>query len=207
MSMFSSGSAVTTYITIPSFDSPIQIMKINGWIVFQQRIDGSLSFNLPWSDYVAGFGSISANFWLGLEKIYQLTAAGNYWLRMEMLMSGGKWYSVEYSTFRLGNVTSQYIIHATGYSGDAGDVMNPESSSDFQNGMPFSTYDRDKDVWSGNCAQYHAGGFWYNACFNFNLNGEYYTNFSDPLQNGAMRGYIDKTLVAFSASRMMMKLK
>ena len=198
---------VTVNISVPQIPSPILVSSINEWIVFQQRIDGSLSFNRTWSDFVAGFGSISANFWLGLEKIYQLTAAGSYWLRMEMLTSTGLWYSVEYSTFRLDSVTSQYIIHVTGYSGDVGDVMNLASSGDIQNGMPFSTSDRDNDRWSDNCAQTHGGGFWYNACFNFNLNGKYFTDFSDPSKNGSMRGRINNTVVAFSACRMMMKLK
>ena len=192
-------SNISINITIPSFASKIQIMNINGWIVFQQRIDGSLSFKLPWSNYTAGFGSISANFWLGLEKIYQLTAAGNYWLRMEMLTSTGQWYSVEYSTFRLDSVTSNYTLHATGYSGDAGDVMNPSIVANIQNGMPFSTFDRDSDGWSGNCAQTHGGGFWYKKCFNVNLNSD--------VTVGSWRGTINNTVMYFTTCRMMMKLK
>lgn len=39
--------------------------------------------------------------------------------------------------------------------------------------MMFSTYDRDNDKQSGNCAEQYRGGFWYNACHVVNLNGEY----------------------------------
>lgn len=49
------------------------------------------------------------------------------------------------------------------------------------NGMPFSTYDRDNDnaanhlSW-GNCADWAKGGWWHNSCQNSNLNGRYGDN-------------------------------
>jgi len=42
------------------------------------------------------------------------------------------------------------------------------------NGMAFSTFDMDNDNWEDrNCAEYHHGAWWYNACQYSNLNGEY----------------------------------
>ncbi len=41
--------------------------------------------------------------------------------------------------------------------------------------MSFSTKDRDNDVKpKGHCAQERKGGWWYDRCFNANLNGVYY---------------------------------
>ncbi|ESO01653.1 hypothetical protein HELRODRAFT_140925, partial [Helobdella robusta] len=55
-----------------------------GWLVIQQRIDGSLSFNKSWASYKSGFGIYYRNFWLGLEKMHQLTASADYRLRFEI---------------------------------------------------------------------------------------------------------------------------
>jgi len=60
-----------------------------------------------------------------------------------------------------------------GYSGNAGlDALS------YQNGMMFTTYDRDNDPWTdsnpiynNNCAVRHGGGFWYNRCALCRVNG------------------------------------
>ncbi|ESO01661.1 hypothetical protein HELRODRAFT_144825, partial [Helobdella robusta] len=143
------------------------------WIVIQQRIDGSLSFDQNWTTYKAGFGAYNANFWLGLEKIYQLTNSASYRLRFEVL-SNGYWTSDEYDNFKIDSESLQYAIHVSGYSGDNLDILNqpPHGASLVShNGMKFSTPDRDNTPNRRNCGlSYHAGN-WFNYCYAQNLNG------------------------------------
>lgn len=43
----------------------------------------------------------------------------------------------------------------------------------YHNGMNFSTFDRDQDTVSDNCAKTFLGAFWYGACYHANPNGIY----------------------------------
>ena len=117
---------------------------------------------------------------MGLEKVHKMTNSALFKLRMEFMLRNGWWYSVEYDTFRVESKASNYKIRVTGYSGDVYDVMNYGTIADrwFHNGMNFSTYDRDNDRRIGyNCASSYGGGWWFNACARFTLNGRYDSSF------------------------------
>ena len=103
---------------------------------------------------------------MGLKKIYQMTIARTCRLRMEMLNDLHEWLSVEYNSFYLDDENAAYTIHVSGYSGDFGfDPMNSVVSSWVQNGMKFTTSDRDNDPSGGNCASSSKGGWWYNSWY------------------------------------------
>ena len=143
-------------------------MKNGGWTVFQRRRDGFEDFYRNWADYVAGFGNLKREFWLGLDHIHCLTsAAPRTELRVELADFKGNYKYAQYSFFSVGNSGTNYRLNIAGYTGTAGDSLAPH------NGMEFSTKDRVNDQWSGNCATLWKGAWWYKSCGQSNLNGLY----------------------------------
>ena len=53
-----------------------------GWTVFQKRMDGSVDFFRTWVDYKRGFGNLTDQFSLGLDKIHRLTVSSRNKLRV-----------------------------------------------------------------------------------------------------------------------------
>ena len=41
-----------------------------GWLVFQRWQDGSVDLYRDWETYKKGFGSLSSEFWWGVEKLH-----------------------------------------------------------------------------------------------------------------------------------------
>ena len=139
-----------------------------GWTVFQRRKDGSVDFFLDWTDYEEGFGDLNGEFWLGLSKIHRLTQDGtDYTLRVDLEDFENEKRYAKYSTFNIGDNTTDYTITVGGYSGDAVDSLA------YHNGMKFSTKDRDNDLCVCMCAHVNTGAWWYRACSYTNLNGLY----------------------------------
>ena len=80
---------LTINVTIGNYTEPLP--SVHGWIIWQQRINASSNFDLPWADYKSGFGTISltGDYWLGLDAVHALTTgapggAGAWKLRVEM---------------------------------------------------------------------------------------------------------------------------
>ena len=79
----------------------------------------------------------------------------------------GNWYWAEYSTFRVLTEADNYRLQVSGFSGTAGlDAFQRH------NGTMFSTYDRDNDRRSSNCATILGGGFWYDDYGYCRVNGK-----------------------------------
>ena len=161
-----------------------------GWIVIQRRSSGEIPFHEKnWEDYKKGFGHSLGEYWMGLEKIHDLTRSGNYELYLGF-QKGGLFskddHSVVYTGFSVGGASTNYKLSLSGMD------QNRSSTRDYlqrHNGQPFTTYDRDNDgVGRVNCAEHSGlmfGGWWFgggdiahhskiNHCLDSNLNGKYY---------------------------------
>ncbi|XP_034748699.1 uncharacterized protein LOC117957211 [Etheostoma cragini] len=101
-----------------------------GWTVFQRRTDGSVDFFRGWKDYTKGFGSLSGEFWLGLENLYNLTAMTPMSLRVDLRDKGDAVFA-KYSTFEL--IKRNYKLSVGGYSGTAGGRTRGSAGVWFQN--------------------------------------------------------------------------
>ncbi|XP_066302108.1 ficolin-2-like [Branchiostoma lanceolatum] len=142
-----------------------------GWTVIQKRFNGSVDFARDWETYKNGFGALVGEFWLGNDKINQISNAQIYLLRIELENWSSESRYAEYDGFYIEDEAAKYLLHVGAYSGTAGDGGLGLS---YHNGRKFSTHDQDNDVWSDNCATVHGGGgWWYRICDTVNLNQPY----------------------------------
>lgn len=130
------------------------------WTVIQSRLDGTVSFYRNWNEYKNGFGNLGGEFWIGLEKLYEITSSKLHELIIIMEDFEGQSKYVKYSSFAIGSEEENYaLILLSGYEGTGGDSLT------YHAGQKFSTFDSDNDSWTeGNCALAHTGAWWYNAC-------------------------------------------
>ncbi|XP_052587670.1 fibrinogen beta chain isoform X3 [Peromyscus californicus insignis] len=170
-----------------------------GWTLIQNRQDGSVDFGRQWDPYKKGFGNIATNedgkkycglpgeYWLGNDKISQLTRMGPTELLIEMEDWKGDKVKAHYGGFTVQNEASKYQVSVDKYKGTAGNALMDGASQlvgenrtmTIHNGMFFSTYDRDNDGWlttdpKKQCSREDGGGWWYNRCHAANPNGRYY---------------------------------
>ena len=151
------------YTVNPSNKSSFEVfcdMKTDGggWTVFHKRFNGFVGFYRGWDEYKNGFGDVKGEFWLGNEKIHQLTEIPSQ-LRVELeTVSSGKKYA-KYSNFTVTNEVSNYTLFVGFYSGTAKDYLT------YYSGMAFTTKDRDNDKYSSaNCAVNYRGAWWFRGC-------------------------------------------
>ncbi|XP_039592476.1 angiopoietin-1 isoform X1 [Polypterus senegalus] len=141
-----------------------------GWTVIQHREDGSVDFHRIWKEYKMGFGSLSAEHWLGNEFVFLLTNQREYSLRIELTDWDGNQAFSQYDRFHIGNEKQNYRLFLKSHSGTAG-----KQSSMVIHGANFSTKDADNDNCICKCALMLTGGWWFDACGPSNLNGMYYS--------------------------------
>ena len=163
-----------------------------GWTVIQRRKDGSADlFNRDWVEYEDGFGSLHGEFWIGLRSMHCLTSQGHWELRIDYHLKNKTKSYLHYNRFTVGSPEDQYPLNISGFDSGLTDPFSNYYIS--QNGMKFTSRDRDNDLHSSNnynCAHTY-GGFWYSACGGLLVNADP-NDFSTLYLNGQWQ---DTTLI------------
>jgi len=124
-----------------------------GWTIIQRRGfqgDKREDFNRTWDEYRHGFGALNADYWLGLENIVALTQYNNQEVLYEFiniindgLYTHGKrvLQTVRYGRFKVEDRVNLYRLQLQDKTDS--DRSSPEYYLENQNGLPFTTRDRD----------------------------------------------------------------
>ena len=173
--------------------------KVGGWITIQRRVDDEAYFNRDWSDYKRGFGNLTQSFWIGLENLNVLAGPGKGAKLRINIDNGDNRTFAEYKKFEINDESNGYRMQISGYSGNASNGMK------MQNGMKFSTPDRDNDNCACPCAANFSGGWWFGNCMtrpHTNLNGMYGVGKTDQWKSGILWGWKENRI-----KRVEMKIK
>ena len=137
------------------------VLKLLGSPILFLRNDlaGATSkfFNRSWTQFRSEFGSLTAQYWIGLDRLHTVSQ-WNCTIRFDLWFLNNQLFYAQYSNFSVGSSSTKYILTIGGYSGDFSDSMYKT------NGLQFSSFDKDNDGWSGNCAKSYLGGWWYDKC-------------------------------------------
>lgn len=154
-----SSNAFIPVIVKPPFDV---FCDYDGWLVIQRRTTNSqsVSFNRTWTEYRTGFGDLTADHWLGLEKIHQLTNQNvSYNLLISIDTGNSLKLFAHYAHFKLANEDAGYKLKVGQYNGTAPDWLTQLQDASF------TTNDKDNDANPyGNCASELSGGWWFTQC-------------------------------------------
>ncbi|XP_017957015.1 ficolin-2-like [Drosophila navojoa] len=170
-----------TTITLPGGD-PLSVLCDSqtagpGWLVIQNRFDGSEDFYRSWAEYRNGFGSLNGEFFLGLENIYRLTSYQRHELYIYVQTFSNDIYWARYDNFYIGSEFENYRLKSVGKFEGMQERLSKHVGKDF------STYDRENSHQA--FSQKYRGGYWYykGLVKGSNLNGKYFRSGVDDISS------------------------
>jgi len=175
----SRGCSITTCVPrlcptcgIGSLDGLCMCPQCLDEIVFQHRpTTDNDEFYRSWAEAKAGFRTPSGGFWLGLEKLHQLTKSGRWQLILTVQFKKDRqWARVALDNFEISSEEEGYRLNFSHVADQLG------TRTDFfifrrHNLMKFSASDKDndRDETSDEAREYH-GSWWFNLGFTWCLN-------------------------------------
>jgi len=156
-----------------------------GWTIIQQRNDVDDTTKLfreaDWEMYRNGFWNLDisnksfddkqdAGYWMGLEKIHQMTEKGNWQLlksyefdREKTETANGGVAVIIYNNFKVADELQFYRLTLPSIQSYKGQYMPHTNYFTYSNDKMFSTRDRDADTGTS-CANDYEGGWWFGSC-------------------------------------------
>ncbi|XP_054826236.1 fibrinogen-like protein 1-like protein isoform X1 [Eublepharis macularius] len=144
----------------------------NGWTLIQKNsFNTEITWSETWSTYKFGFGDLENDHWLGNNYISLITQQKWYKVRINLVDADGNHKYAEYDSFVLRDEGDGYRLKLGMYEGNAGDPLSSSRTKNLHDNMRFSCKDKDQDRSTlENCADIHGGGWWYDSCFDAQLN-------------------------------------
>ncbi|KAJ8961855.1 hypothetical protein NQ318_021472 [Aromia moschata] len=173
------------------------------WTVIQRRDNYTPSTISTLHGRTINMGSeiYTEIFWMGNDFLYKASTTRELVLRIELEDFENNAVWAEYSIFVVSPESDNYRLTVGGYTGNASDSFSGH------NGSFFSTYDKTNDFAPEccPCSVSYGGGWWFNRCFESNLNGIYYKR---PHDNNYFRGIIwEHWLGNYSLKKSVMMIK
>ncbi|XP_054083046.1 angiopoietin-related protein 7 isoform X2 [Zeugodacus cucurbitae] len=146
-----------------------------GWTLVWRRNEINDDFNRTWAEYRNGFGELTDNFFIGLDKLYALTIAEPQQLRMGIKYGSNNWELDIFDEFVVGNVCTQYELVIT----------NPQNKrrifKRLNKRAHFFTKDLSSSSKNEECAKAMGMGWWYtDDCKNYLKSRVYYRYINSP---------------------------
>ena len=110
-------------------------------------------FYQTWNNYQQGFGTLDSLYWIGLDKLHDLSQSGCA-VQFNFQAVSGTCYYAQYSTFVVGGSAENYTLNIGGLSGNTFDAMIWN-----HNNLQFSTYDYGPEAL--HCSVPLDSGWWY----------------------------------------------
>ena len=79
-------------------------------MIFLICSQGAVDFYQDWNNYSTGFGNLSGEFWLGLEKINRLTNSENVTLRIDLKDFSGVSIYAKYDLFMIEDISQNFKL-------------------------------------------------------------------------------------------------
>ena len=144
------------------------LMMVDGWLYRENKLEIILSTE-GGLNTKKGFGNLSSHFLFSLKSLYCLTNKGWWEIRIDIQFINGTESYMPYINFSVGPLETDHKLSVGGFLGAT--PTDPLTTSP-PDGLPFTTFDRDNDLSSSNCASQYVStsqptggeGWWHRAC-------------------------------------------